>query len=357
MTTLASLAPNASIAPIDVSRLRRTPAPVNASSNTPPAPLRWAVADVAALYALPFMDLLFQAQQVHRAHFDANEVQLSTLLSIKTGGCAEDCGYCPQAASADSGVPATKLMPLGEVMAAAQAARDQGATRFCMGAAWRSPKARDMDRVTEMVRAVRALGLETCMTLGMLEASQAQALKEAGLDYYNHNLDSASDFYGEIITTRTYQDRLDTLGHVREAGIHVCCGGIVGMGESRLQRAGLIAQLANLDPYPESVPINNLVAVPGTPLADAPPLDPFEFVRTIAVARITMPRTMVRLSAGREQMDDSVQALCLLAGANSIFYGDRLLTTSNPQADRDRQLFERLGLQAQGARPAAPAAP
>ena len=354
MTTLST------IAPIDVSRLRRTPAPsnapgnaaVNTSSNAASAPQRWAVADVAALYALPFMDLLFQAQQVHRAHFDANEVQLSTLLSIKTGGCAEDCGYCPQAASADSGVAATKLMPLGEVMAAAQAAKDQGATRFCMGAAWRSPKERDMENVTEMVREVRALGLETCMTLGMLEASQAQALKEAGLDYYNHNLDSAPEFYGSIITTRTYQDRLDTLGHVRQAGINVCCGGIVGMGESRLERAGLIAQLANLEPYPESVPINNLVAVPGTPLADTPPLDPFEFVRTIAVARITMPRTMVRLSAGREQMDESLQALCLLAGANSIFYGDKLLTTSNPQADLDRQLFERLGLKVQGARPA-----
>jgi biotin synthase len=298
------------------------------------------------------MDLMFRAQQVHREHFDANEVQLSTLLSIKTGGCAEDCGYCPQAASADSGIEATKLMPLDEVMQAAQAAKDQGATRFCMGAAWRSPKQRDMDNVTEMVRGVRALGLETCMTLGMLEAEQAQALKAAGLDYYNHNLDSAPEFYGSIISTRTYQDRLDTLGHVRQAGINVCCGGIVGMGESRLERAGLIAQLANLDPYPESVPINNLVAVPGTPLADTPPLDPFEFVRTIAVARITMPQTMVRLSAGREQMDEALQTLCFAAGANSIFYGDKLLTTSNPQADRDRQLFERLGLKIQGARPA-----
>ncbi|MBT9475228.1 biotin synthase BioB [Polaromonas sp.] len=343
----------ATIATIDVSSLRRTSVP----SNAPPAPLRWSVADVAALYELPFMDLLFQAQQVHRAHFDASEVQLSTLLSIKTGGCAEDCGYCPQAASADSGVEATKLMPLNEVMAAAQAARDQGATRFCMGAAWRSPKERDMDCVTEMVRGVRSLGLETCMTLGMLQASQAQALKDAGLDYYNHNLDSAPEFYGSVITTRTYQDRLDTLGHVRQAGINVCCGGIVGMGESRLERAGLIAQLANLEPYPESVPINNLVPVPGTPLADTPLLDPFEFVRTIAVARITMPLAMVRLSAGREQMDESQQALCLLAGANSIFYGDKLLTTSNPQADRDRQLFDRLGIKAQGARPAAHPAP
>ncbi|MFT6589327.1 MAG: biotin synthase [Rhodoferax sp.] len=336
------------IASIPVSALRRARSP----STSVTATQRWPVEEVAALYQLPFMDLMFRAQQVHREHFDANEVQLSTLLSIKTGGCAEDCGYCPQAASADSGIEATKLMPLDEVMQAAQAAKDQGATRFCMGAAWRSPKQRDMDNVTEMVRGVRALGLETCMTLGMLEAEQAQALKAAGLDYYNHNLDSAPEFYGSIISTRTYQDRLDTLGHVRQAGINVCCGGIVGMGESRLERAGLIAQLANLDPYPESVPINNLVAVPGTPLADTPPLDPFEFVRTIAVARITMPQTMVRLSAGREQMDEALQTLCFAAGANSIFYGDKLLTTSNPQADRDRQLFERLGLKIQGARPA-----
>ncbi|CAN7728020.1 biotin synthase BioB [Variovorax sp. LjRoot84] len=308
---------------------------------------RWRVADVEALYALPFMDLLFRAQQVHREHFDANEVQLSALLSIKTGGCAEDCGYCPQSAHFDTGVEASKLMPLQEVVEAAQAAKAQGATRFCMGAAWRSPKERDMEKVTDMVREVRALGLETCMTLGMLEAQQAQALKDAGLDYYNHNLDSDPGFYGKIISTRTYQDRLDTLGHVRDAGINVCCGGIVGMGESRTQRAGLIAQLANLDPYPESVPINNLVAVEGTPLADTPPLDPFEFVRTIAVARITMPTTMVRLSAGREQMDEALQALCFAAGANSIFYGDKLLTTSNPQAEGDRALFERLGLKAQ----------
>ncbi|CAN7635153.1 biotin synthase BioB [Variovorax sp. LjRoot130] len=308
---------------------------------------RWGVADVEALFALPFMDLLFRAQQVHRQHFDANEVQLSTLLSIKTGGCAEDCGYCPQSSHFDTGVEASKLMPLQEVVEAAQAAKAQGATRFCMGAAWRSPKARDMERVTDMVREVRALGLETCMTLGMLEAEQAQALKDAGLDYYNHNLDSAPAFYGSIISTRTYQDRLDTLAHVRDVGIHVCCGGIVGMGENRTQRAGLIAQLANLDPYPESVPINNLVQVAGTPLAGTEPIDPFEFVRTIAVARITMPTTMVRLSAGREQMDEALQALCFAAGANSIFYGDKLLTTSNPQAERDRALFERLGLKAQ----------
>jgi len=314
------------------------------------AEARWRVAEVETLFALPFMDLLFRAQQVHREHFDANEVQLSTLLSIKTGGCAEDCGYCPQSAHFDTGVEASKLMPLQEVVEAAQAAKAQGATRFCMGAAWRSPKARDMERVTDMVREVRALGLETCMTLGMLEAEQARALKDAGLDYYNHNLDSAPEFYGSIISTRTYQDRLDTLAHVRDAGINVCCGGIVGMGESRAQRAGLIAQLANLEPYPESVPINNLVQVEGTPLAGTEPLDPFEFVRSIAVARITMPTTMVRLSAGREQMDEALQALCFAAGANSIFYGDKLLTTSNPQAERDRALFERLGLKAQGQR-------
>jgi biotin synthase len=309
---------------------------------------RWSVAGVQALYEMPFVDLLYRAQQVHREHFDPREVQLSSLLSIKTGGCPEDCAYCPQSASFDTSVKASKLMPLAEVIDAAKAAQSQGATRFCMGAAWRSPKARDIEHVSEMIREVRALGLETCMTLGMLDASQAGALKTAGLDYYNHNLDSDPGFYGSIISTRTYQDRLDTLGHVRDAGINVCCGGIVGMGESRVQRAGLIAQLANLAPYPESVPINNLVQVPGTPLAGTEPLDPFEFVRTIAVARITMPRAMVRLSAGREQMDDAVQALCFAAGANSIFYGDRLLTTSNPQAVRDRALLERLGMTVQG---------
>jgi biotin synthase len=311
-----------------------------------PDPVRWQVADIAALFDLPFMDLLFRAQQVHREHFDASEVQLSTLLSIKTGGCPEDCGYCPQSAHFDTGVEVSKLMPLQEVIDAARAAKTQGATRFCMGAAWRSPKTRDIERVSEMVREVKALGLETCMTLGMLDAEQALALESAGLDYYNHNLDSAPEFYGSIISTRTYQDRLDTLTNVREAGIKVCCGGIVGMGETRAQRAGLIAQLANLEPYPESVPINNLVQVEGTPLAGTAPIDPFEFVRTIAVARITMPKAMVRLSAGREQMDDALQALCFAAGANSIFYGDRLLTTSNPQAARDRALFDRLGLRA-----------
>ncbi len=332
------------VASIPLSSLRR-PAP--AAKET-----RWAVADIAELFELPFMDLLHRAQQVHREHFNANEVQLSTLLSIKTGGCSEDCGYCPQSAHHDTEVEADKLMQLEQVLAAARAAKQQGATRFCMGAAWRSPKERDMEKVTDMVQGVRALGLETCMTLGMLDQGQAQQLKDAGLDYYNHNLDSAPDFYGQIISTRTYQDRLDTLSHVREAGINVCCGGIVGLGETREQRAGLIAELANLDPYPEPVPINNLVAVPGTPLEGAEPLDPFEFVRTIAVARITMPTTMVRLSAGREQMDEALQALCFAAGANSIFYGDQLLTTANPQAERDRALFARLGLRAQGERPA-----
>jgi biotin synthase len=329
------------IANIPLSAVRAT-----AHRGATPTDARWRVADVEALFDLPFMDLLFRAQQLHREHFDASEVQLSTLLSIKTGGCPEDCGYCPQSAHFETGVEASKLMPLQDVIDAAQAAKAQGATRFCMGAAWRSPKPRDIERVSEMVRGVKALGLETCMTLGMLDAEQAHALESAGLDYYNHNLDSAPEFYGSIISTRTYQDRLDTLANVREAGIKVCCGGIVGMGETRAQRAGLIAQLANLEPYPESVPINNLVQVEGTPLAGTAPIDPFEFVRTIAVARITMPKTMVRLSAGREQMDDALQALCFAAGANSIFYGDRLLTTSNPQAARDRALFDRLGLRA-----------
>ena len=320
---------------VDLSLLQRHP---------PAAAARWSVAEVEACFAQPFMDLLYRAQQVHRAHFDASAVQLSTLLSIKTGGCEEDCAYCPQSARFETGVAASKLMPLQEVVEAARAAKAQGATRFCMGAAWRSPKARDMPRVAAMVKEVKALGLETCMTLGMLDAEQARTLEDAGLDYYNHNLDSAPDFYPNIIGTRTYQDRLDTLEQVRAAGIKVCCGGIVGMGESRTQRAGLIAQLANLEPHPESVPINNLVQVPGTPLAGTEAIDPFEFVRTIAVARITMPTAMVRLSAGREQMDDAVQALCFAAGANSIFYGDRLLTTANPQAARDRALFERLDL-------------
>lgn len=317
------------------------------SDATRPA-ARWRVDEVEALFSLPFMDLLHRAHGVHREHFDPNEIQLSTLLSVKTGGCAEDCGYCSQSAHFDTEVKASKLMALDEVVDAAQAARAQGATRFCMGAAWRSPKARDMGRIVEMVREVKALGMETCMTLGMLDAEQAAQLREAGLDYYNHNLDTAPDYYGQVITTRSYQERLDTLDNVRTAGIHVCSGGIVGMGETRTHRAGLIAELANLDPYPESVPINNLVPVAGTPLGDSAPLDPFEFVRTIAVARITMPRTRVRLSAGRENMDDALQALCFMAGANSIFYGDRLLTTPNPTSGRDRALLRRLDLRVAG---------
>ncbi len=315
-----------------------------------PSDVRWPVSKIQALFELPFLDLLHRAQQVHREHFDSSEIQLSTLLSIKTGGCAEDCGYCPQSAHHDTGVEASKLMAVTAVVEAALSAKEQGATRFCMGAAWRSPKERDMEAVVEMVRQVKALGLETCMTLGMLEPSQAEALGEAGLDYYNHNLDTAPEFYGKVISTRTYEDRLETIANVRGAGINVCCGGIVGMGETRAHRAGLIAQLANMQPYPESVPINNLVQVAGTPLEGTEPIDPFEFVRTIAVARITMPRTMVRLSAGREQMEEALQVLCFSAGANSIFYGDRLLTTSNPQADRDRALMARIGLRAQGER-------
>jgi len=312
----------------------------------PPADARWSVGAIEDLLALPFADLLYRAQQVHREHFDANEVQLSTLLSIKTGGCSEDCGYCPQSAHFDTGVKASKLLPVDEVVEAARAAQANGATRFCMGAAWREPAERHVEPLVEMVREVKALGMETCMTLGMLSDEQARALADAGLDYYNHNLDTAPELYGAIISTRTYQDRLDTLARVRSVGVAVCCGGIVGMGESRRHRAGLIAQLANLDPYPESVPINNLVQVEGTPLAGTDPLDPFEFVRTIAAARITMPRARVRLSAGREQMDEALQALCLLAGANSIFYGERLLTTANPQAERDRALLARLGMHA-----------
>ena len=309
---------------------------------------RWTVDAVLALLELPMNDLLHRAQQTHRAHHDPNAVQLSTLLSIKTGGCPEDCGYCPQAARYHTGVDNQALLALPEVAAAAAAAKAAGASRFCMGAAWRGPKDRDLEPVLAMVREVKALGLQTCATLGMLKEGQAERLKEAGLDYYNHNLDTAPDFYGEIITTRDYRDRLDTLERVRGAGVRVCCGGIVGMGESRAQRAGLIAQLANLDPYPESVPINNLVQVEGTPLYGRDAIDPFEFVRTIAAARITMPRAMVRLSAGRQQMGDGIQALCFHAGANSIFYGEKLLTTGNPDVDADQDLFERLGLHAGG---------
>ncbi len=322
--------------------------PDSAQPNTPSPVIyeakRWSVAAVEALLAAPFGDLIFRAQQVHRQHFPANEVQLSTLLSIKTGGCPEDCGYCPQAARFHTAVKNQALMTVEEVVGAARVARENGASRFCMGAAWRGPKQRDLEKVTRMVRAVRELGLETCATLGMLKDGQAEQLRDAGLDYYNHNLDTDADFYGEIVTTRGQAERLDTLEKVRAAGIHVCCGGIVGMGESRSGRAGLIAQLANLDPHPESVPINNLVQVEGTPLYGTPKLDPFEFVRTIAAARITMPGAMVRLSAGREDMSSELQALCFLAGANSIFYGDKLLTTGNPEAERDRELFAKLGL-------------
>jgi biotin synthase len=309
-------------------------------------PQSWLPESVLALFAMPFNDLIFRAQSVHRQHFDPNEVQLSTLLSIKTGGCPEDCAYCPQSVRFDTGVSDQALLPLDQVIAAARAAREKGATRFCMGAAWRSPKQRDIDQVAAMIKAVRELGLETCATLGMLKSGQAEQLAAAGLDYYNHNLDTAPDYYGEIIHTRDQQDRLETLGRVRAAGLNVCCGGIVGMGETREQRAALIAQLANLDPYPESVPINNLVAVEGTPLADAKPLDPLEFVRTIACARIAMPKARVRLSAGRGEMAEAVQALCFLAGANSIFYGDRLLTTGNPDVERDQRLMDKLGLRA-----------
>ena len=293
---------------------------------------------------MPFLDLIFLAQTEHRKHHQANAVQLSSLLSIKTGGCPEDCSYCPQSARYDTQVEQESLIPLGKVLEAARAAKEGGAQRFCMGAAWRSPTARQLDAVTEMVEAVKAMGLETCVTLGMLKDGQAQRLRDAGLDYYNHNLDTSPEFYGNIISTRTYQDRLDTLERVRSAGIQVCCGGIVGLGESRRERAGLIAQLANLVPYPESVPINNLVKVAGTPLDNTPAVDPLEFVRTIAAARIAMPRAVVRLSAGREEMSDTLQTLCFMAGANSIFYGDMLLTTGNPQLAQDKALFERLGL-------------
>jgi biotin synthase len=305
---------------------------------------RWSVERVAALFEQPFNDLLYQAQSVHRRHFDPNAVQISTLLSIKTGGCPENCGYCSQSAHHQSGVAREALMSRERVLQAAGKAKQAGATRFCMGAAWRGPNAKELADVIELVKGVRELGLETCVTLGMLRPGQAEQLKEAGLDYYNHNLDTAREFYGSIVTTHTYQDRLDTLERVRGAGIKVCCGGIVGMGESRPQRAALIAELAALDPAPESVPINLLVPISGTPLAQAERLDPLEFVRTIAVARIALPTSVVRLSAGRAAMPDSVQALCFLAGANSIFYGDRLLTTGNPSTDSDRALFGRLGL-------------
>jgi biotin synthase len=311
----------------------------------------WPIAKVEALFNLPFADLVHRAQGVHREHHDPNKVQLSTLVSIKTGGCPEDCGYCPQAARYHTGVENEAMLDVAEVVKAARLAKENGASRFCMGAAWRGPKQRDLEPVLEMVREVKALGLEACCTLGMLKDGQAEQLKDAGLDYYNHNLDTSPEFYGEIVSTRDYQDRLDTLARVRNAGVNVCCGGIVGMGESRRERAGLIAQLANMDPQPESVPINYLVQVEGTPLyekmhsADAAnAIDWTEFVRTIATARITMPKSFVRLSAGRQEMNEATQALCFLAGANSIFYGEKLLTTGNPDVDRDRALFAKLGI-------------
>lgn len=318
----------------------------NAAGDSPDrtTPQRWSVAEIEALFELPFSDLIHRAQTVHRQHFDPNAVQVSTLLSIKTGGCSEDCGYCPQAARYHTDVENQDLMQLEEVLAAARAAKENGASRFCMGAAWRSPKQRDLEPVLKMVAEVKALGLETCATLGMLKEGQADQLKEAGLDYYNHNLDTAPEFYGEVITTRTYQDRLETLERVREADINVCCGGIIGMGESRLQRAGLLAQLANMERPPESVPINLLTQVEGTPLHGTEALDPLEFVRTIAAARIAMPQSYVRLSAGRQSMGEAVQALCFIAGANSIFYGEKLLTTGNPEAEADRALFTKLGI-------------
>ena len=315
-------------------------------SRRPVAGLRhdWTRNEIAALLALPFPELVFRAAQVHRANFDPAEVQISTLLSIKTGGCAEDCGYCSQSAHYHTGVKAEKLMSLDAVLAEARAAKAGGASRFCMGAAWRSPKERDLDSVCAMVEGVKALGLETCATLGMLTRAQAARLKASGLDYYNHNLDTSPEYYGSIITTRTYQDRLNTLAHVREEGIHVCCGGIVGMGEGAEDRVGMIHALATLPQHPESVPINMLVQVEGTPLAHTVRLDPLDFVRTIAVARITMPASMVRLSAGREEMSEETQALCFLAGANSIFYGPKLLTTPNPARDQDMALLDKLGM-------------
>ena len=321
--------------------------PLTQAAPSSPATLRrWALDEVLALYDMPLMDLLWQAQGVHRAHFDPNAVQRSSLLSVKTGGCSEDCSYCSQSARYDTDTERERLMPLNEVVAAAQLAKDKGASRFCMGAAWKGPKDSDLDHVLAMVREVKALGMQTCVTLGMLKDGQAEKLKDAGLDYYNHNLDTDKDFYGQVIKTHTHDDRLDTLDQVREAGINVCSGGIIGMGESRKNRAALIVQLANLHKPPESVPINNLVPIPGTPMADTARLDPFEFVRTIAAARITMPNSWVRLSAGRQEMSDELQAMCFFAGANSMFYGERLLTTGNPDVERDEALFARLGLKA-----------
>ena len=331
-----------------VTSAQSIPVAVPASWLKTGKPAAWSLDEIETLFDLPFADLIFRAQKLHREYHDPNRVQLSTLLSIKTGGCSEDCGYCPQAARYHTGVDNEPMMDVASVVSAAKLAKENGASRFCMGAAWRGPKQRDLDPVLEMVREVKALGLETCCTLGMLKEGQAEQLKSAGLDYYNHNLDTAPEVYGDIVTTREYQDRLDTLERVRGAGMNVCCGGIVGMGESRRERAGLIAQLANLDPHPESVPINYLVQVEGTPLHEKlhgeKALDWTEFVRTIAVARITMPGSFVRLSAGRQEMNEATQAMCFLAGANSIFYGEKLLTTGNPDVDRDRALFEKLGI-------------
>ena len=314
------------------------------------APIRhdWSLSEVEALFALPFNDLLYKAQSLHRVNFDPNEIQVSSLLSIKTGSCSEDCGYCPQSARYDADLNPEALMPVDAVLKAAEQAKQQGASRFCMGAAWRSPKDRDIERVVEMVQGVKALGMETCVTLGMLTDKQTLALKAGGLDYYNHNLDTSEDYYSEVITTRSYQDRLDTLSRVRDAGINVCCGGIVGMGESGQDRAKLLLELANLPKHPESVPINMLVQVEGTPLYGLAALDPLVFVKTIAVARILMPKSRVRLSAGRKDMSDEMQALCFFAGANSIFYGDKLLTTDNPMTDHDQELFQRLGVYSGG---------
>jgi biotin synthase len=318
--------------------------------NAPPKDLHaaprsdWTRDEIANLFALPFPELMFRAQSVHRAHFDPTEVQISTLLSIKTGGCPEDCGYCSQSAKYETDVKASKLMALEQVLADAAKAKAAGASRFCMGAAWRSPKDRDLEQVCAMVESVKAMGMETCVTLGMLTGRQAQRLKESGLDYYNHNLDTSPEYYPQVISTRSYQDRLDTLAHVRSAGINVCCGGIVGMGESAEDRVGLIHALATLPVHPESVPINALVQIKGTPAGNSAALEALDFVRMIAVARITMPKSIVRLSAGREEMNDETQALCFLAGANSIFYGERLLTTPNPVTGKDRALFDRLGI-------------
>jgi|TARA_B110000116_G_C16790361_1_gene563363 biotin synthase len=304
----------------------------------------WSREEILALFTQPFSDLMFQAQTVHRANFDPNQVQVSTLCSIKTGACPEDCAYCPQSARYDTGLEKEKLMAVQAVIDEAKAAKASGATRFCMGAAWRSPKGRDMGYVTDMVKGVKGLGLETCMTLGMLKSEQAEQLADAGLDYYNHNLDTSPEYYGDVITTRTYSDRLETLDNVRNAGMKVCCGGIVGMGEEESDRAGLLQQLANMKEHPESVPVNMLVKVEGTPMADQADLDPFDFIRTIAVARIIMPKSHVRLSAGREEMNEQMQAMAYLAGANSIFYGEKLLTTPNPEASKDMLLFKRLGI-------------